>query len=350
MDKILTIIIPTYNMEKYLRHCLDSLIVPNMDKVEALVINDGSKDSSSAIGHEYQDKYPQTFRVIDKENGNYGSCVNRGLKESTGKYVKVLDADDSFYKEGFNEFIEALQKIDADLVLTDFDIVNEKDDVTYKGHYSEIYSNIPQNINFDFREFLDSPGTDFYGRMHGFTYKTDILRNMNYKQTEGVSYTDQEWVLKPIVNVKTCYYISIILYKYLIGREGQTMNAYGKSIGQLITVVYSLINFYESHKETASKYKKYFYSQIEFQLRLIYKLGLVERSYPMQTLLEFDNRLKGHQLFYHMIDDVYLLIGPLRFRFVVYWRKKHSTFLLNIYNCLRKVKNKIKMAFNKTSL
>ena len=48
MDKILTIIIPTYNMEKYLRHCLDSLIVPNMDKVEVLVINDGSKDSSSA--------------------------------------------------------------------------------------------------------------------------------------------------------------------------------------------------------------------------------------------------------------------------------------------------------------
>src|SRR5574344_1376419 len=94
MDKILTIIIPTYNMEKYLRHCLDSLIVPNMDKVEVLVINDGSKDSSSAIGHEYQDKYPQTFRVIDKENGNYGSCINRGLKEATGKYVKVLDADD----------------------------------------------------------------------------------------------------------------------------------------------------------------------------------------------------------------------------------------------------------------
>lgn len=96
MDKILTIIIPTYNMEKYLRHCLDSLIVPNMDKVEVLMINDGSKDSSSAIGHEYQNRYPKTFRVIDKENGNYGSCINRGLKEATGKYVKVLDADDSF--------------------------------------------------------------------------------------------------------------------------------------------------------------------------------------------------------------------------------------------------------------
>ena len=97
-NKILTIIIPTYNMEQYLRKCLDSLIVSeeNMQRLEVLVVNDGSKDSSSAIGHEYEAKYPQTFRVIDKENGNYGSCVNRGLKEATGKYVKVLDADDYF--------------------------------------------------------------------------------------------------------------------------------------------------------------------------------------------------------------------------------------------------------------
>ena len=70
MNKILTIIIPTYNMEKYLRRCLDSLIIDEegMKQLEVLVINDGSKDSSSQIAHEYQDKYPDTFRVIDYEN------------------------------------------------------------------------------------------------------------------------------------------------------------------------------------------------------------------------------------------------------------------------------------------
>ena len=75
MNKILTIIIPTYNMEKYLRRCLDSLIIDEegMKQLEVLVINDGSKDSSSQIAHEYQDKYPDTYRVIDKENGNYGN-------------------------------------------------------------------------------------------------------------------------------------------------------------------------------------------------------------------------------------------------------------------------------------
>ena len=78
MTKLLSIIIPTYNMQKYLRHCLDSLLVSDemMDQLEVLVINDGSKDNSSKIAHEYETKYPNTFRVVDKENGNYGSCVN----------------------------------------------------------------------------------------------------------------------------------------------------------------------------------------------------------------------------------------------------------------------------------
>ena len=98
MDKILTVIIPTYNMEELLPRCLDSFLIKDkklMQQVEVLVVNDGSKDNSSSIAHRYEKLYPHTFRVIDKENGNYGSCVNRGLQEATGKYVKVLDADDS---------------------------------------------------------------------------------------------------------------------------------------------------------------------------------------------------------------------------------------------------------------
>lgn len=71
MEKILTIVIPTYNMQDYLHRCLNSLIVSEeqMQHLEVLVVNDGSKDNSSAIAHEYQDMYPGTSRVIDKEKG-----------------------------------------------------------------------------------------------------------------------------------------------------------------------------------------------------------------------------------------------------------------------------------------
>lgn len=91
MEKILSIVIPTYNMEDLLSKCLSSLIVKNhLDMLEVLVVNDGSKDLSSEIAHQFEKENPDTFRVIDKENGNYGSCVNRGLKEAKGKYIKHI--------------------------------------------------------------------------------------------------------------------------------------------------------------------------------------------------------------------------------------------------------------------
>ena len=85
MNKVISILIPTYNMEKYLGRCLDSLLIEEIDIVEVIVINDGSKDRSSEIAHSYEERFPNSFVVIDKENGNYGSCINAGLSRASGK-------------------------------------------------------------------------------------------------------------------------------------------------------------------------------------------------------------------------------------------------------------------------
>ena len=113
MDKILTIIIPTYNMSEYLDTCLKSLIIES-NLLEFLIINDGSKDNSLDIAKKYEKKYPHIFRTIDKPNGNYGSCINRGLKEATGKYVKVLDADDKFNTDNLMNLVEIAQETNVD--------------------------------------------------------------------------------------------------------------------------------------------------------------------------------------------------------------------------------------------
>ena len=122
MDKLLTIIIPTYNMQDYLHRCLDSLLVrpASLELLEVLVVNDGSKDASSQIAHEYASRYTNTFKVVDKENGHYGSCVNRGLAEATGKYIKVLDADDWFDTVELEKLLEKLYSVDVDLILTSY--------------------------------------------------------------------------------------------------------------------------------------------------------------------------------------------------------------------------------------
>ena len=95
--KILSIVIPTYNMEKYLPVCLDSVTDELVsDRLEVIVVNDGSTDGSLDIIRRYEQKRPDLIKVIDKANGHYGSCVNAGLGIATGKYFKILDADDWF--------------------------------------------------------------------------------------------------------------------------------------------------------------------------------------------------------------------------------------------------------------
>lgn len=220
MNKILTIVIPTYNMEKYLDKCLTSLVIEDrelMKQLEILVVIDGSKDRSSEIAHTYQVRYPQTFIVIDKENGNYGSCINRGLKEAAGKYIKVLDADDCYNSKSLQQHLELLRIVDVDLILTSYVIVNEKGQIKSKRTFP-LY---PYKEYFFDEICVNSGVVD--AEMHAVTYKTENLKNIDYKQTEGISYTDQEWIFMPMTTVRTVIYQPVYLYEYLVGREGQTM-------------------------------------------------------------------------------------------------------------------------------
>lgn len=217
MEKILTIVVPTYNMEKYLDKCLSSLIIEKekMDRLEVLVINDGSKDRSSEIAHSYESKYPQTYRVIDKENGNYGSCVNRGLSEASGKYIKILDADDYLDNKILSKYIEYLNGIDSDMVISNLNEVNNQ-----SGHINPNPLVTPTDDIFHLSELPDESIKALF--IHHITYKRSIL--CGYHQTEGKSYTDLEWTVIPAAKVDTVTAFPYPLYQYVLAREGQTVS------------------------------------------------------------------------------------------------------------------------------
>lgn len=306
-------------MEKYLRRCLDSLVVcdANMQCLEVLVVNDGSKDSSSQIGHEYELKFPQTFRIIDKENGNYGSCVNRGLKEATGKYVKVLDADDYFDTSEFEKAIDFLKQNDYDLVLTDYNKVDEE------GHVEKMFElPIPHNQPLEFKSLLGFSARRMH--MHRIFYQTDKLRAIGYHQTEGMSYTDQEWMCEPMTTVSRFYYMDICLYQYLVGREGQTVDPAVKlkSIKQYMHAVYVMTEFYEKYNGDAN-HKKYVWHRLEGQLWEVYRPMLCEtKNLDLTTLFEFDRRVKELSPEIYKLGDIYK-IGKIRI--VALWRKFRYT-------------------------
>ena len=344
LNKVLTIVVPTYNMEKYLDRCLSSLIIDDekiLSSLEVLVVNDGSKDKSSEIAHRYQQKYPDMFRVIDKTNGNYGSCVNRGLKEATGKYIKVLDADDYFETKQFQNYLSILKTIDVDFVLTDYDWVTEE------GRVSESLT-FPFAVEKELpiENCIDKP--EFRGlQMHAVTYKRDNLIKLDYQQTEGISYTDQEWVFTPICTVKTVFYIKGILYKYLVGRAGQTVDleVFHKRVQDRVKLVESMLYGYQKFcsDEQYKAYKSFLDVRIKEALESIYLSYLVVNR-EQGNLLEFDERLREKS------PQLYTLLNNspvskfISYKYINKWRSSHSLpplFISKVYVYLKKLQAKI---------
>lgn len=216
-DKVLSVIIPSYNMEAYLPRCLGSLIIENKEllrKLDIIVVNDGSKDRTREVAHDFQRRYPEVVRVIDKTNGNYGSCVNVGLDTAVGKYIKVLDADDYVDSALFAKYLGWLSSIDTDLALNDFD-----------------YVDAGGNIIKEKRLAFDSYGTLNLQQIAGasielymIAYRREVVSAARYRQTEGIPYTDTEWRILPMLEVCSVRYFPFAVVKYLWGREGQTMS------------------------------------------------------------------------------------------------------------------------------
>lgn len=343
MEKILSLIIPTYNMEKYLNKCLDSLIVDNMDLVEVLVINDGSKDRSSEIAHEYEKKYPNTFRVIDKENGNYGSCINRGLKEATGKYIKVLDADDYFDSGTLMLVLQRLTSVDTDAVLTNFNIV--------KDNKIE-----PCCLSYDDECVVDANYAivKYFG-MHNVIYKHSLLKEMSYTQTEGISYTDQEWIFYPMLKARTVKFFDLYLYQYVLGREGQTMNL--KTLYRNIWMIENLImqmlaRLKDSKNKIPNCKQKYAENVLKIQIRLIYEVELLQqkkKNCNVKFLREMEKELLSYNIdFYKIFDNQTVNLIP----YVKYFRKGIllSTVFRLIILLSHEMKNKSKRLREKLRL
>ena len=320
MEKILTIVIPTYNMQDYLRRCLDSLIVPEeqMKQMEVLVINDGSKDNSSAIAHEYQDKYPDMFRVIDKENGNYGSCVNRGLKEATGKYIKILDADDWFDKEAFSVYLHHLSLQNVDVVMNDCQKVNSsgKKCGSYKMFGLEDCNEFSFTILYEKKIFP---------QMHCIAYRTELLKAMNYHQTEGISYTDQEWVSKPMSNVSSLVYFMLPVYNYMVGRVGQTMdrNMLNRKFSDHASVIFSIMDYISSCNIPGNNNIAYLHCKMCDLLYYIYYIHIIDGIFEDKEFCSFDSVFQNKYAEFYSLFIKNKLLTRL-------WSKRERCVLLKL--------------------
>lgn len=242
-NKILSISVAAYNLEKLISKNIESFINSDVrEKLEIIVTDDESKDNTVKIVEEYEKKYPGIVKLIKQKNAGPGSTVNSGIKHATGKYFKMVDGDDWVVTENLTKIIEFLEKKDVDMVITNYQIYSNKDNKVIKNCKFEL----PENAKLNFADYCRNLDL----AMHAVMFKTSILQDNKITLDNGF-YTDTEYVLLPTEYIKTFAYINLDLYVYLVAQANQSVSAESmkKNIGMHEYVLNRLIDYYEDKKK-----------------------------------------------------------------------------------------------------
>lgn len=257
--KYISFAIPSYNSEDYMSHAIES-ILPGGEDVEIIIVNDGSKDRTSEIAHEYKEKYPDIVRVVDKENGGHGDAVNSGLSDATGKYFKVVDSDDWVDEDSLHKiiaFFKELEKEDKEVDMLISNYVYEKDGAAHKKciHYRNV---LPQNKVFTWDD-IGRFHLDQYILMHSVIYRTSMLKLSQMTLPKHTFYVDNIYVYYPLPYVRKIYYLDVDFYRYFIGREDQSVNekVMISRIDQQIFVTKTMIDMYHLKNISSKKLRHY---------------------------------------------------------------------------------------------
>lgn len=325
---LLSVVIPSYNMEDYLDKNLGLLTASKyLDAIEIIIVNDGSKDRTLAIAQDYQQRFPQSVAVIDKKNGHYGSCLNVALKRAEGKYFRILDADDWLETDSLNKFIERLTGCDADLVVT-LRVENKPDNhgnlqKEFIPIHDVEYGRIYDARSFSIKDHSD--GVEF--NMHSMTYKTSVLRQTGIQLPEGICYTDMLYCLIPLNSIRTLVMYDIYLYNYLIGRDGNSTNdeALKRNLSHLSIVLMRMFEYLDKQDRNSlteavfNNQKRYVDEALNMFLASIRMRQFVDADLYEQYIYPVLAYCRKYEVEHRLFHKYYNR----------YWYKKNTCFSLN---------------------
>ena len=223
MPKV-SVLVPVYNVEKYLSECLESLVNQTLQDIEIICINDGSTDNSPKILEDYQEKYPQ-IKVINKENSGYGATMNLGLKVATGEYIGIVESDDFVKPEMFEDLYNLAAKQDADIVKSDFYFyITEKKRARKAGKIDKTKCGKIFNIETDCKILKIMPS------IWSSIYKKDFLveSGINFLETAGASYQDTSFAFKALATAKRIIFTDEAYLFYRQDNEKSSVNSKSK--------------------------------------------------------------------------------------------------------------------------
>ena len=230
MPKV-SVIVPIYNVEKYLEKCINSLLSQTLEDIQIILVNDGSKDNSGNIAKEYEKNNKDRVIYVEKENGGLSDARNYGLKYATGDFIAFLDSDDYIEKNAYEEMYNKAIEENADYVECDF-IWEFPNKIRVDKQYP--YKNK--------KEMLSFVRVVAWNKL----IKRQLIIDNNLEFPKGLRYEDVEFTYKLIPFINKFAYVDKPFIHY-VQREGSIANVQNERTAEIFTVLDNVIEFYKEN-------------------------------------------------------------------------------------------------------
>ena len=218
-NKLISIVVPIYNMEKYLDKCINSIINQTYKNIEIILVDDGSTDKSSKIINKYK-KLDKRIKAYYKKNGGLSDARNYGIDKATGEYIGFIDSDDYIEKNMYETLYNNIIKYNADISVVGFNVVYESTDIKNRVEYQEVTDKLEiynRKEAFDLLFDANKFGNFAWNKL----YKKELFKNIKYPLCKKMEDLGTTYKLVEISN--KIVYEPLKLYNYF-QRSGSIMN------------------------------------------------------------------------------------------------------------------------------
>lgn len=286
----LSVIIPVYNVEKYLKKCIESVLIQKIDKSEIILVDDGSTDKSGIICDEYSKKY-DNVNVIHKKNGGLSSARNAGIKEAKGEYLMFVDSDD---------FINENEKINDLLPYLKYDVIQYK--MIYFYNKKQKYMYLKDMNTYEVESYMEKLEKKVYDGSLSISacdkiIKKNLVKENNIYFEEGLLSEDIDWSLRLYLKANSLIVTNKNIYVYRQQREGSiSTKVQEKNIISLYNIVKKWYNYEYKNNNQKSIFLNYLAYQYSILLCNMNRKNCSKKMkkdiYEMKDLLNYNNNYK----------------------------------------------------------
>lgn len=294
-DPILTIAMPCYNVERYLKRGLDSLNDSRFkSRLEVLIIDDGSTDTTSQIASSYASVNPEIFKLIQKSNGGHGSAINTGIEHASGQYFRIVDGDDWVSTDDLTALLDVLDSSRADLVI---DRRADVDMGSMQETQIEFIDKVQLDISIPFESVIDDMEILDLITIHNTSVRTSLLRDNEVALLEKTFYVDYEYIAKVLLCASTIEFVDLSTYRYLIGNSEQSVadDNYVRRFDDHTRVTEELLRLFSSEEDDLTDPQKEF---------LRHRIDLIINTHIKIALIFDKDRKRGSSRGKHFMDHL----------------------------------------------